>query len=451
MSADAADQEFEIDLTDYTEPTDLEAAWALVLADARREEEAEEDEDPGPDVIESAAMSDDVPTLPDGFDSWTDHQREDWAWGEDLPRSEQRSRRQLLEAWYQLPRPERRAGAVIGSGWADVPLNGLLDQIEADTLVLPRPTVGMLADGSAGLFYPGRVNGVAGESGAGKGWLALTVGLEQMVAGQHVYLLDFEDSPALALLRLVRVLNADVALVRQQFHYVHPARHDSDGIAELVARVAETPGALVIIDSTGESIASAGWNQNHDEEVAQWFQTLAHPLADRGGATVLLLDHMTKAEDGGLWPIGSQRKRAAITGAQYVAEVADPFSESKNGMVVLRVAKDRHGAREARSVASYVQFQHPIESTTTLLDGTVEVVFSKALELTFGPGKSADQIKAAKAAKVATALDADVAELDKLKPPPTSQRDVMKRMTWGAGRALTALQEWRNRQPGGTS
>lgn len=448
--SDDTSGDFELDLTDYIEPTDLDAAWAFVLAEALREgpEPGAEPEGDEPPEIEDN-LRDANEGLPSGFDDWTPHQREHWAWGEDVPRTEQRARRDMLDAWDMLHGPPRRLPTVARSGWTDMPLDGILGQIEAGTLVLPVPRVGMLADASAGLLYPARVNGVAGESGSGKGWLALWIGLEQMMLGFHFYYLDYEDSPALALLRLVRVLGADPSIVRAQFHYLHPSQHDDEGIAALVARVAETPGALVVIDSSGESIASAGWNQNHDEEVARWFQSLAHPLADEGGATVLLLDHMVKSEDGGLWPIGSQRKRAAITGAQYVAEVADPFSESKNGMVVLRVAKDRHGARDARSVASYVQFMHPVESTTTLPDGTVEVVLSKTLELTLGAGKTAAQVKAARAAKASAAVDADVASLDALIPAPTSIKDVRARLQWGTDRASRALAEWRSRQPGG--
>lgn len=388
--------------------------------------------------------------VPPGFDAWNEYQREDWAAEEGIGRAEARRRLALVIA-SETNQSERRHESTARSGWDDVPLDGILDAIEAGTLVLPVPTVGMLTDGSSGLLYAGRVNGIAGESGAGKGWLALTIGLEQMVLGRDVYYIDFEDSPALALLRLVRVLGAAPALIRGQFHYVHPSRHDDDAIRSLVERVASTPGALVVIDSTGESIAAAGWNQNHDEDVAAWFQSLAHPLADDGGATVLLLDHLVKSEDGGLWPIGSQRKRAAITGTQLVADVIDPFSETKNGAVALKVAKDRHGAREARSVASYVQFQHPIESIIDMPDGTREIVLSKALTVELGPGRTTQQAQADKAAKAATALDLDVSSIDQLTPAPTSQRDVIKRMGWGGDRAMAALREWRNRQPGGAS
>jgi len=390
----------------------------------------------------------DAPTEPgDDPDLATlnEYQREDWASAEGIGQGERRRRLALVDAWDRANRPELRQYAAERSGWADVPLDAILDGIEAGTFALPVPSVGMLSDASAGLLYPGRVNGIAGESGAGKGWLALTIAAEQMGLGRHVYYLDFEDSPALALLRLVRVLRIDGALVRHRFHYLHPARHDDEGIAAFVARVASTPSAFVVVDSTGEALAAAGKNQNHDDEVAAWFQSLAHPLADDGGATVLLLDHMVKSEDGGLWPIGSQRKRAAITGAQYVAEVAQPFSRTTNGMVALRVAKDRHGAREARSVATYVQFEHPVESIVTEADGTVVVTPSEALDVTLGLGKSAAQVKSDREAKAAAALAADVAALDALDPKPTSYRDAKTRLNWRDDRAQAAMRAWRAR------
>lgn len=417
---------------------------------------------------ENDEMTDDVPlddgggtAVPSGFGKLTTAQREEWAESPDLLRGERQQRRIAYSAWLAAhpdadPEAEQRrahqAAIAETSGWSDVALGSLLDDLEAGTLALPVPTVGWLDDGSAGLFYPGRVNGLAGESGGGKSWIALKVGLEQMRLGQHFYYLDWEDSPTLALLRLVGVLGADPALLRSAFHYLHPSKHDDQGIAALVERVAATPGALVVLDSTGESIASAGLNQNHDEEVAEWFAALADPLAEQGGACVVLLDHMAKSEDGGLWPIGSQRKRAAITGAQYIAEVAKAFSRTADGLVTLKVAKDRHGARQARSIASYVHFTHPIESVSTDAEGTTTVVTAEALAVAFGPGKTAEQVQADREAKAATRaaakLDDDVRQLGELDPEPSSHRDVMKRMRWGADRAASVLREWRARSDG---
>ena len=381
--------------------------------------------------------------LPAGFADWTENRRQAWAVEPDLLRAEQRRRYALVDAITYANRPDRRAAVAASSGWEDVSLDRILDQLKAGSLTLPVPTIGMLADGASGLLYEGRVNGLAGESGAGKGWVALKIAIEQMRLGRHAYLLDFEDSPALAVLRLVTVLGAAPELVRNYFHYIHPAHHDEPAIEYLVERVADTPHAFAIIDSTGESIAAAGLNQNADEEVARWMQSLAHPLADKGSATVLLIDHMTKAEDGGLWPIGSQRKRASITGVQLIVEVAKPFSKSADGMVVLKVAKDRHGAREARSVASYVQMRHPVKSTNILPDGTVEMLLSETLEVVFGTGKTVAQAQSDRDAKAAAALAADVAEIDALRPTPKGYRDVKAVKGWRDDRAQAAMRAWR--------
>lgn len=411
---------------------------------------------------EGASMTDDADDLPDDrLASMSADERRAWVVAVDSPpRAQARNRRREEFEQAERSRAERAARAPLAdddeahrarrraasdrSGWEDVSLGGILDAVEAGTFTLPLPTVGMLADGSAGLFYPGRVNGVAGESGAGKGWLALSVAAEQMQLGRHAYYLDFEDSPALAVLRLVTVLRINPQLVRSQFHYAHPQHHDAEGIEALVERVAATPQAFVVVDSTGESIAAAGLNQNHDEDVAGWMQSLAHPLADRGGACVVLLDHMVKSEDGGLWPIGSQRKRASITGAQYVVEVAEPFSKTADGMAALRVAKDRHGAREARSVATFIQFRHPILNTRPTADG-LEVERAETLDVVLGSGKTAAQAQADREARAASALDKDVAALDALTPPPTSYRDVKARLRWKDDRSQAAMRAWKSR------
>jgi hypothetical protein len=320
------------------------------------------------------------------------------------------------------------------SSWDDTPFDDILDQIAAGTLELPTPTVGNITGTDTGLFYLGRVNGLAGESGSGKGWIAFATAVEQMKAGREFYYLDFEDSPALAMLRLVNGLGVDPTLLKQRMHYVHPREHNLAEIEAFVSRVRATPDAFVVIDSTGESIGQSGRAQNIDEEVAAWFQELAHPLSE-AGATVLLIDHLVKSPEGGLWPSGSQRKRAAITGTQLIVEVVEAPSTDDDGMVILKVAKDRHGARSAGSAASFVRYTHE--------------PFSGQLVVTFDPGKTAEQLKlerAAKAAKEAAAqLDADVKELQRLAPAPASVRDIKDRLGWGSTRATDALREYRSR------
>lgn len=326
------------------------------------------------------------------------------------------------------------ASVAARGSWDDTPFDDILDQIAAGTLLLPTPTVGTITGTDTGLFYLGRVNGLAGESGSGKGWIAFATAAEQMRLGRDFYYLDFEDSPALAMLRLVNGLGVSPALLKERMHYVHPREHSLAEIAAFVERVRATPDAFVVIDSTGESIGQSGRAQNIDEEVAAWFQELAHPLSE-AGATVVLIDHLVKSPEGGLWPSGSQRKRAAITGTQLIVEVVEAPSTEGDGMVILKVAKDRHGARSAGSAASFVKFTHE--------------PFSGKLIVTFDPGKTAAQLKVEKDAKAAAAAAAklreDANELERLVPPPTSQRDVIARTGWGSTRAMEALREYRAR------
>ena len=112
--------------------------------------------------------------------------------------------------------------------------------------------------------------------------------------------------------------------------------------------MAELRPALVVVDSTGEGLALEGANPNADEEVAAWFLRVPRRLSlvtydDQPGPAVVVLDHVTKADDGGLWPIGSQRKRAAISGAQYMQRLVKPFDRDTAGHALLVCAKDRHG------------------------------------------------------------------------------------------------------------
>lgn len=345
--------------------------------------------------------------------------------------------------------------AGLPAGWDQVDLSDVLDQAEAGELVLPVPDVGVVEGSHAGLFYSAKVNGIAGASGDGKSWIALAVGLQEMRKGRRFIYCDFEDGAATAVLRLLAI-GASVDLLRERFHYVAPRRHDRAGIRELVELVgSETSPPFVVLDSTGEAMALAGQHQNDDNATAEWFAVLARPLAE-AGATTVLVDHVTKDSDGGLFPSGSQRKRAAVTGVQYVAQSVEPFSREQDGCTALVVAKDRPGARAKGEVASYVRFAHPVESVETIAghgdghghgDGPgIVVTYADRLDIALGPGKTAAEREAEKEVKAAQAIAADVAELDRLDPPPRSQRDVQSRMGWGGSRALKALQAWRESQ-----
>lgn len=231
-----------------------------------------------------------------------------------------------------------------GSSWGTVDLTETVAGLLAGTIKRHAPTIGQRDDGAC-LFYAGKVNGVAGASGSGKTWTALHAVAQQLATGHATVYVDLEDDDVGMVGRLLD-LGADpehLAGPRRLFHYVRPEESFlTESARHLAAVIREHRPALVVIDSTGESMALDGAKPNDDDDTARWFRRLPTAVANAGPA-VVVLDHVVKADDGGLWPIGSQRKRAAITGAQYMQLTVRPFAKGQPGAAKLVCAKDRHG------------------------------------------------------------------------------------------------------------
>lgn len=222
--------------------------------------------------------------------------------------------------------------------WAPVDVAAIVHGITTGTTTRTVPEI-LLRDDAAALLYPGKVNGIHGDSGSGKTWTALYASAQVIRAGGNVVYVDLEDSPVDVITRLL-ALAVPPGQVVQHFRYVQPETPFELGADDFLSMAA---GArLVVIDSTGESLSMEGANPNADEDIAAWFRNVPKRIAKTGPA-VLVLDHMPKSSDSDLWPIGSQRKRAAIDGAQYLQEVVMPFSREKAGAARLVCAKDRHG------------------------------------------------------------------------------------------------------------
>lgn len=234
------------------------------------------------------------------------------------------------------------AAAVPRGSWEPVDVSAVLGGLADGTLTGPVPTVGDLGGGH--LFYAGRVNSVHGDSSAGKTWTALVTARQEIEAGRTVVYADLEDSAAGVLARLHRDLGVPTAALRERLVYLHPDERLGDREADGLARLLdERRPSLVVVDSTGEALSLEGVNPNADEEVARWFRRLPRLAAERGAA-VLLLDHAAKAGTNDLWPIGSHRKKAAVSGAAYLQKVSVPFARGKDGRATLICAKDRGGA-----------------------------------------------------------------------------------------------------------
>ena len=223
-------------------------------------------------------------------------------------------------------------------------------------LVPIEPSILRRDDGQC-LFYVGQVNGVHGDSGAGKGWVVLLAVVQQLTAGRYVLVVDTEDVVDSIVARL-RQLGATDTAIRDRLLYVRPtAPFDDDAVRRLEQIVVEHRVSLVVIDSLGECFGLDAIDEDHDAEVGPWLRRVARRLADAGPA-VVLVDHSTKASDNPLHPSGSKRKRAAIGGASYFADATTPFTRDRGGRLRLACAKDRHG--------TYARSEHVADLVMTI-------------------------------------------------------------------------------------
>lgn len=225
----------------------------------------------------------------------------------------------------------------IDASWTPVDLGPVLD----GTRRQPMPTVLRRADEEY-LLYAAAVNGIHGDSGAGKGWAVCFVLDQELRAGRTVVLLDFEDSADSIVGRLT-ALGTSPEGILDRLIYIRPqTEFGTTEVAHVVAQCVNRLASLVVIDSLGEAFALEGIDENKDVEVGPWYRRVARRIAETGAA-VLLIDHSTKAADNPLYPSGSKRKRAAVTGASYLAEATKPFVKGEGGRLRLTCAKDRHG------------------------------------------------------------------------------------------------------------
>ncbi len=237
-------------------------------------------------------------------------------------------------------------------GWELSDLATVLD----DDYEPPVPTVLTRTDG-VGLFYAGRVNALWGESGSGKSWVALAACAQLIAAGETVLYVDHEATAAEITTRL-HALDVPRHDIISRFRHVSPDYKWNETASLYLSHIIESDQiTAAIIDSTGEAMAMDGAKPNDDDDVARWHRQLPRFLTRRG-CTVILVDHIPKATDGPkLFAIGSQRKRAAISGAAHMVEARVSPAKGREGRLRLTAAKDRHG--------TYPQGTHVADLTVT--------------------------------------------------------------------------------------
>jgi hypothetical protein len=218
----------------------------------------------------------------------------------------------------------------------------------------PEPHPAFLArqDGHR-LLYPGKVNGLIGESESGKTWIALLAVLQAITTAQHVLYLDFEDTAAGIISRLRALGATDTHLAHLTYIAPDESLHATATLDLTETLTTHTP-ALVILDGFNAAMTLLGLDLNSNTDATRFSQTLLKPLA-RTGAAVAYVDHVPKNKDQrGKGGIGAQAKRAMTTGCALTIEITSPFGRGMTGRLRLTVDKDRPGhVREISGGARY--------------------------------------------------------------------------------------------------
>jgi hypothetical protein len=238
------------------------------------------------------------------------------------------------------------------SGW---PFTDPADHVDVDQLIEPRPfqTVDLAAVAKAGipepvllfnrLLYRGMLHSLAGPPDCGKSTIAYRAALDELMQGQTVVVLDEEGGREVVTEKLLALGATPADLDPERLAYCEfPTRSwdaaDRAGLWELLSRVRPT---LILVDSVGAFMATAGQNENWAEHTIPFFKLLL-AAAREHDAAVVVVDHVVKSETTGRYARGSGSK-LQIADVAYMVDAIRPFSRHQDGLLKLTVTKDRRG------------------------------------------------------------------------------------------------------------
>lgn len=221
------------------------------------------------------------------------------------------------------------------------------------------------------LLYRGRVNAFLGEPESAKSWGAQAAIVECIQAGGTALMVDFENSLTAVRDRMLALGLSEVDL-QTRFAYSRPDEMLAPGTRaykDLMVTL-EDCFDIIVVDGITDGMAMLGLNPLDLMDAGKFDRTLLRPMAD-SGAAVVVIDHVTKSREGrGNWAIGSQHKKAAITGAQYMFEKVHDFGRGMKGMSRIVVLKDKAGYVRQHQTSEHLIAEFWLDGTDP--DGRVE-------------------------------------------------------------------------------
>lgn len=255
----------------------------------------------------------------------------------------------LVQAEVQtLMDSRRQVGEPPVDSWAPINLEPWL----SGDLQPPEPTLGISRTDGLRLLYEGREHAVLGETESGKTWFAAGCVAAELLAGNHVVYIHYEESDPASTLERLRLLDVDPTVLLARLHFYGP---DKPPLPQHVNAMLTPTPTLVIHDGVNEAMSMMGAEIKEAEGASSFRRQLITPFR-RMGAAVLVCDHLPLAHDPSRRDaFGSVHKGNALDGARIMLTNTEPFGRNMRGSSKVMVTKDRPGQLRANGEAT----QHP--------------------------------------------------------------------------------------------
>jgi hypothetical protein len=234
------------------------------------------------------------------------------------------------------------------------------------------------ASGVALIYHPSRTL-ISGEPESGKTMAAIAGAVEMMKRGERVAWIDTDGMGPAPLQERMNILGADDTMLSALFRWSEAANTlTAQQLQETSGRLIDYEPKLLVVDSFDPALEQAGMDPNSSRDVSTFARCLVNPIY-RAGCTVLLLDHVTKSNEGNSrYSSGSGAKLRAVDAHLGMSTTASGrLTKSDDGGFTVKVHKDRHGTLD-RKRTYRVQFTHQA--------GGLTYDVGKSGEIDAGPG-----------------------------------------------------------------
>lgn len=207
----------------------------------------------------------------------------------------------------------------------------------------PKPTLGMRRNDGLQFLYPAREHAVIGETESGKTWFALGCVVAEILNGNRVLYVHFEEPDPASTIERLRLLGLNDQQIDQRMCFIGPSEPVTpERLAPLLEPTPDPP-ALVILDGVNDAMALLGLEVKDLDGAAEFRRRLIRPCV-QAGAAVLSCDHFPlDADSSRRDAFGSVHKGAALDGSRLVLENFEPFGTGMREASNLYITKDRPG------------------------------------------------------------------------------------------------------------